>query len=166
MSETGGHHLAQLNIGRMVAPTDDPRVAPFMDALDEINALADASPGFVWRLQTEDGNATAVRPYDDEEILVNMSVWADLESLADYVYRSDHTAFLRRRREWFVKPDGPIMVLWWVPAGHIPTLDEATARLDTLIEHGPTPQAFTFRRPFPPTGTAPTDADDRNICRA
>lgn len=157
-------HLAQLNIGRLVAPTDDPVVAPFMEALDEINAVADASPGFVWRLQTDEGNATAVRPYDDDDILVNLSVWTDLDALADYVYRSDHTAFLRRRREWFTKPDGPILVLWWVPAGHVPSVEEALERLEELRRSGPTPTAFTFRHPFPPEGIAPDVADDRNAC--
>jgi hypothetical protein len=142
------HHLAQVNIGRLRAPTDDPLVADFMNALDEINALAERSPGFVWRLQTDDGNATALRPYDDESILINLSTWESADALADYVYRSDHTAFLRRRAEWFERMSEAMLTLWWVPAGHRPTEAEAVARLDHLRRHGPTPHAFTFRHQF------------------
>lgn len=150
------HHLAQVNIGRLRAPTDDPLVADFMNALDEINALAERSPGFVWRLQTDEGNATALRPYaDDDSILINLSTWASIDALADYVYRSDHTGFLRRRAEWFERMDEMILALWWVPAGHHPTEAEAVARLDHLRQHGPTAHAFTFRHRFdPPAGEA------------
>ncbi len=146
------YDLAQVNIGRLRAPTDDPLVAGFMNALDEINALAEASPGFVWRLQTEEGNATALRPYDDESILINLSTWASIDALAAYVYRSDHTGFLRRRAEWFEPMSEMILALWWVPAGHRPTEAEAVARLDHLRQHGPTAHAFTFRRRFEPPG--------------
>jgi hypothetical protein len=157
--------LAQLNIGRLVAPVDAPEVAEFMDALDEINRVADSAPGFRWRLQTDEGNATSVRPYDDEQVLVNMSVWASVEALADYVYRSGHTAFLRRRREWFEPSGGAHMVLWWVPAGHRPSVAEAQERLAHLGAHGPTPHAFTFRRPFgPDEGARPVD--ERDACPA
>jgi Domain of unknown function (DUF3291) len=160
-----GDELAQINIGRLRAPTDAPEVAEFMAALDEVNALADVHPGFRWRLQTEDGNATAVRPYEDETILVNMSVWASIEALADYVYRSAHTAFLRRRREWFTGLGDVHMVLWWVPAGHRPTVAEGQARLAHLSANGPTPHAFTFRHPFG-ADEATQPADDRNACPA
>jgi hypothetical protein len=163
------HHLAQLNIGRLRAPTDDPLVAEFMEALDPINALADRSPGFVWRFQTDDGNATSERPYDDDTILVNFSTWESVEALADYVYRSDHTAFLRRRREWFERMDEIVTVLWWVPAGHRPTVDEAKERLEHLREHGPTPHAFTFRHRFAAGAAdddAPVSSDDRDACPA
>lgn len=147
------HHLAQVNIGRLRAPTDDPLVADFMNALDEINALAERSPGFVWRLQTDEGNATALRPYaDDDSILINLSTWASIDALADYVYRSDHTGFLRRRAEWFERMEEMILALWWVPAGHRPTEAEAVARLDHLRQHGPSAHAFTFRQRFDPPG--------------
>ena len=158
-------HLAQLNIGRLRAPVDDPAIADFADNLDPINALADATPGFVWRLQTEEGNATAIRPFPDDELMaINMSVWESMEVLADYVYRSAHTALLRRRGEWFERLRDVYLVLWWIPAGTVPTVDEALARLDHLRTFGPTPEAFTFRQPFPhPDGPAIV-ADERNTC--
>ena len=149
MTETTGYHLAQLNIGRMVAPIDSPELKDFVDNLDRINALADGSPGFVWRLQTDDGNATDIAVDESDPLLiVNMSVWESADALFNYVYRSDHVGIMKRRREFFQKPDGPFMVLWWVPAGHIPTIDEAFERLDSLRRKGPTPQAFTFKTPF------------------
>jgi hypothetical protein len=157
--------IAQLNIGRLVVPTDSPVVAEFMEALDEFNALADASPGFVWRFQTEDGNATAERPFDDDSILVNFSTWTSVDALADFVYRSAHTPFLRRRREWFERMEETYSVLWWVPAGHRPTVTEAIERLDHLREHGPTASAFTFRTRFG-SDQAVEAADPRDACRA
>src|SRR5437660_6005004 len=138
------YHLAQLNIGILRGPLDSPIVAGFVAALDPINALADASPGFVWRLQTEDGNATAIRPFDDDQMIVNLSVWESIDALAAFVYRSDHVSVMRRRREWFERIR-VFMVLWWVPVGHEPPVDEALARLDHLRDHGPTPHAFTFK---------------------
>jgi hypothetical protein len=151
------YHLAQVNIGRLRAPVEDPLMEGFRSQLDPINALADRSPGFVWRLQTEDGNATAIRPYDDERMAINMSVWESLEALQQFVYRSAHIGPLRDRKQWFEPLDGPILALWWVPVGQIPTVDEAKARLELLKERGPSPDAFTFRTPFP----APdTQADD------
>jgi hypothetical protein len=158
--------LAQLNIGRLRAPTDDPLVAEFMGALDVINALAEASPGFVWRFQTEDGNATAVRPFEDDLLLINMSVWESVQALGDYVYRSGHTAYMRRRREWFERASDAYLVLWWVPAGHRPSVGEAIERLHHLRAHGPTAHAFTFRQTFAPGGVAEADADERNRCPA
>jgi len=146
------HHIAQLNVGILVAHRDDPLVADFMAALDPINALADASPGFVWRLDTPEGNATAIRPYDDDRILVNMSVWESIEALFAFAYRSGHTDVLRRRREWFERYQGPSMVIWWVPAGHTPEIEEAKERLALLGRDGPTAMAFTFRDTFPPPG--------------
>lgn len=159
-------HLAQLNIGRLVGPTDSPEVAPFMEALDAINALAESSPGFVWRFQTEDGNATAERPFADDGILVNFSVWESVETLAEYVYRSAHTEFLKRRREWFHRMAEVHSVLWWVPVGHRPTTAEAVQRLDHLRAHGPSQHAFTFRHPFEPGASQPSVADDRDACPA
>lgn len=144
------YHLAQVNIARMRAPLDDPLMAGFVERLEDINRLADESPGFVWRLQTEEGDNTAVRAFDDDTILINMSVWTSQESLHDYVYRSTHNQIFARRNEWFLVMDGATSALWWVPAGHIPPIDEAKERLDTLQASGPSPSAFTFLKPFPP----------------
>lgn len=146
------HHLAQLNIGRLHAPEGSPIVAGFFAALDPINALADAAPGFVWRLQTEEGNATDIRPYDDDLVLVNMSVWESLDALKAFVYRSDHRAVMARRREWFERMTDAFTALWWVPAGVAPTVADAVERLEILRAKGPSPDAFTFRDPFPPPG--------------
>ena len=144
------YHLAQVNVGRMRAPIDDPIMEGFRSQLDSINALADRAPGFVWRLQTADGNATAIRPYAHDVLMaINMSVWESLEALQQYVYRSAHVGPLRDRKRWFEPLDGPILALWWVPTGHLPTVDEATERLAHLAQHGPSPAAFTFRSPFP-----------------
>jgi hypothetical protein len=143
-------HLAQVNIGRLKAPLEDPLLAGFVGRLDEINALADRSPGFVWRLQTSAGNATYLRPYDDDRILFNMSVWESVEALKAYVYQSQHVEVMRNRKEWFERFEAPYLALWWVPVGHIPSVDEAKKRLDHLTAHGPTAFAFTFRAPFPP----------------
>jgi len=145
------YHIAQLNIGRVVAPIDSPALADFVAQLEEINQLADYSPGFVWRLQAGDGNATSIRPFDDEYILVNMSVWESIEQLREYVYKSAHSAVMRRRREWFEPMKSAYVVLWWVPAGHIPTVDEAKQRLELLRAEGETTAAFTFKRPFLPS---------------
>ena len=142
-------HLAQVNIGRLIAPIDDPVMEGFRSQLDPINALADRSPGFVWRLQTEEGNATAIRPYEDERMAINMSVWESLEALQKFVYQTAHVGPLRDRKQWFEPIEGPILALWWVPAGHIPTIAEALDRLAHLQQHGPTREAFTFRTPFP-----------------
>jgi hypothetical protein len=145
-----GWNLAQLNVGRMLAPVTAPEIADFMAALDPINALADVAPGFVWRLQTGEGNATSIHAFDDELMLLNMSVWESLETLRAFTYTSAHTDVLRRRREWFERLEVAHLVLWWVPAGHVPTIDEALDRLERLRRHGPTPAAFTFRTPFEP----------------
>jgi hypothetical protein len=149
------HELAQLNIGVMKEPLESPVMADFTGNLDRINALAESAPGFCWRLQTDDGNATAVRPLG-ERTLVNLSVWRDLESLNAYVYQSAHVELMRRRREWFERMAEAYLVLWWVPAGHRPTIDEALTKLALLRSKGPTVEAFTFRNPFPAPGAAPT----------
>jgi hypothetical protein len=143
------YHLAQVNIGRARAAMDDPLMHGFVSQLAAINALADASPGFIWRLQTEDGDATALRPYEDERILVNMSVWESAAALKEYVYRGDHVAVMRDRRQWFEHFSGIYMALWWIPAGSLPTVDQARQRIDHLQLHGETPYAFSFRRLFP-----------------
>jgi hypothetical protein len=141
--------LAQANIGLLRAPIDEPIMKGFRSQLDSINALADRSPGFVWRLQTEDGNALAIRPFADERMAINMSVWESLETLQQFVYASAHVGPLRDRKQWFESIEGPILVLWWIPVGHIPTVAEGQERLRRLKERGPSPDAFTFRSPFP-----------------
>jgi len=145
-------HLAQLNVARAKAPMDSPVMAGFANALDEVNALADQSPGFVWRLKEASGNATAVRAYDDPLMLVNLSVWETPEALRTYVYRSMHRQFFARREEWFEKLEGAHLALWWIPVGSIPGVIEAKARLEYLSSHGESPRAFTFVRRFGPDG--------------
>jgi hypothetical protein len=145
------YQIAQVNMGRIKARLDDPSMAGFMNRLDELNALADQSPGFVWRLQTGEGNATYFRPYEhDDRILLNMSVWEDIESLKHYVYRTMHAELLRQRHEWFEKFSGNYSALWWVPAGHRPSIDEAKKRIAHLDANGPTEFAFTFKTTFLP----------------
>jgi heme-degrading monooxygenase HmoA len=148
-------HLAQLNIARLLAPLDSEQLAGFVARLAEINTLADAAPGFVWRFETEDGDATSVRPYDDERVIVNLSVWETPEQLHAFVYRSAHAEVMRHRRDWFARPTEAYTVLWWVPAGHHPSVDEACERLARLREEGESPAAFTFKRIFPPPGQEP-----------
>lgn len=143
-------HLAQLNVGRLVAPLESETLAGFVAALEPINAVADTQPGFVWRLQTEAGDATSIRPTDDDLFLVNLSVWSSLEALRAFVYTTTHVQVLRQRRAWFEQLPTSHLVLWWVPAGHIPTVTEALERLEVLRRSGPTPAAFTFRTPFEP----------------
>lgn len=150
-----GYHLAQINVGRLLAPVDDPRIADFVANLDRINALADGTPGFVWRLVGEGNNATDIQPRPDDPLFaINMSVWTGLDALAGFVYRSAHRDIMRRRREWFEAME-TYMVLWWVPAGHIPTPDEGLERLAILERLGPTAEAFTFRHPFPAPDATP-----------
>jgi hypothetical protein len=145
------YHLAQVNIGRIKGPLEGPVMAGFVARLDEINALADRSPGFVWRLHTTEGNATYFRPFPhDDRILLNMSVWESAEALKHYVYRTVHAEVLKQRHEWFEAFRGAYMALWWVPAGHLPGIDEAKKRLAHLDKHGPTEFAFTFKTIFQP----------------
>ncbi|RIV18442.1 DUF3291 domain-containing protein [Fibrisoma montanum] len=143
---TQTHHLAQMNISRMLAPTiDHPIMAEFVAQLSGINTLAEQSDGFIWRLTGEGNNATDLRPYDDERIIVNLSVWESVEKLQQFVFRTLHTEVMKDRRKWFEKPDQQTTVLWWVPAGHTPTIAEAKERLTLLNTSGPGPLAFTFR---------------------
>ncbi len=142
------HHLAQVNIARLRAPLTSPMLTEFVEALEPINALADGSPGFVWRLQTQEGDATSIQAFDDDRIIVNMSVWTSVETLSDFVYRSRHADVMRRRREWFEQMSDAFVVLWWISAGHVPSVDEAKERLALLDNNGPGPDAFTFRVPF------------------
>ena len=160
-------HLAQVNIGRFRAPIESAVMEGFRNQFDAINALADQSPGFVWRLQTEDGNATAIRPYAGDDLMaVNMSVWESIGSLQHFVYKTSHVESLRARKQWFEQLEGPILVLWWIPAGKIPSVSEALERLAHLKEHGPTPYAFTFRTPFaaPDESTGESDGLDAEFC--
>ena len=147
------HHLAQINIGRLIAPIDDPRIAEFVAGLAPINALADQFPGFVWRLQSDSGNATDIPFSEDPTLLVNMSVWESLEVLRSYIYRSEHVEFFRKRAQWFQKLDKPHYCLWWVPAGHRPSVAEGRERIEHYQKHGSTPFSFWFSQHFP----APAD---------
>ena len=144
--------LAQVNIARARGEMTDPVMAEFAARLSEINALADASAGFVRRLQTEDGDATAVRPYADARVLINLSIWTDLAALRAYVYRSPHAEVMRRRRDWFERFERVYVALWWVPAGHRPAVTEAVERLAHLERYGPTGRSFTFAEPFDANG--------------
>ena len=156
-------HLAQFNTARLRLPLDDPAMAEFVAGFDLMNSLADRSPGFVWRIADEEtGDASAIRPIAPD-MIITMSVWESLEALRDYTYRSSHLDYLRRRREWFLPHTLPASaVCWWVPAGHIPGIDEALERLERLATDGPTPEAFNFRQSFPApaggTGLTPAAA--------
>jgi hypothetical protein len=143
--------LAQLNIARMQAPLDSPHMAEFVASSDRINLLAEQSPGYVWRLESDEDNAKATRLFGEDHV-VNISLWRDLQSLHDFVYRSAHTEVMRRRKEWFDKMSDAYAVLWWVPRGELPTVDDAQARLAMIRERGPTADAFTFKEPQPPPG--------------
>jgi Domain of unknown function (DUF3291) len=157
------YDLAQVNVARLAADLDSPRLADFVNALDPVNAEADGAPGFLWRLQTEDGNATSVAAFaadlgDGVRIITNMSTWRDVESLAAFVYGPMHAAIMRRRREWFLPIQEAYLACWWVPAGHRPTVAEAEHRVALLRRCGPTPASFTLTRHFqaPPLITAAT----------
>jgi hypothetical protein len=161
------YQLAQLNIATLKAPLDSPELRDFVDNLDRINALAENTPGFVWRLVGDGNDATSLRPLGDN-VIVNMSVWQDVTALLAYVYNSAHTAIMRRRREWFTRMAEMHMVLWWVPAGHVPTVEEAVAKLMHLRQHGPTPEAFTFGEAFsaPDASAASEPTSFKDSCPA
>jgi hypothetical protein len=142
-------HLAQFNMARLLAPLDSPQLAEFVGALARINELADDHPGFVWRLQGDGGDATSLRPFG-EDVIVNMSLWESADALFDFVYRTGHALVMAKRRQWFAKPNEAYTVLWWVKAGHIPTVEDARTRLGILKRKGPSPAAFTFKTRFPP----------------
>jgi hypothetical protein len=162
-----GFQLAQLNVAALKAPLDSPELKDFVDNLDRINALAESSPGFVWRLKGDGNDATSLRPMG-EDVIVNMSVWRDAEALKDFVYRSGHVEIMRRRREWFTRMAEAYMVLWWVPAGHEPTLAEAAVKLELLRKQGPTSEAFTFREAFaaPDAGASAARVSFTDTCPA
>jgi hypothetical protein len=141
-------------MARLLEPLDHPSIADFVASLEPINRLAEVSPGFVWRHQTEEGDSTSVRPYDDDRVIINFSVWTDPDALWDYTYKSDHVAVFRRRREWFHRNLEAHLVMWWIPEGHIPTVEEADERLQKLRADGPTAEAFTFKERFDPPNDA------------
>ncbi len=143
------YNLAQINVAKALADMDSPVMEGFVARLDEINALADQAPGFVWRLQTEEGDATSLQVFDDPRMLVNMSVWATVEDLKHYVYKSVHVELIRDREAWFSKMSDAHQALWWVPAGHTPTVEEGKEKLESIRHNGPTESAFTMARPFP-----------------
>lgn len=151
------YQVAQLNIARLLHPLEHPRLAEFVAGLDRINQLAESSQGFVWRLKTDSGNATDVQhPWSaDPFVLVNMSVWETPEDLKNFTYCTDHLDFYMKRAHWFEKPSQPHYVLWWIPAGHIPTLQEAQERLEHYRQNGATPQAFWFGKLFPSPAKMP-----------
>jgi len=149
------YHLAQINIARLIAPIDDPKIAEFVAQLEPINALADKAAGFVWRLQSESGNATDIVYSDDPFIIVNMSVWESIEALRNFAYKSDHARVFRDRAKWFEKMDKPNYCLWWIPVGHIPAVAEGRERLEHYQRHGATPYSFWFSQQFP----QPADED-------
>jgi hypothetical protein len=168
------YFLAQVNIGRLRAPVDSPALADFMAALDPVNAVADAAPGFVWRLQTEDGNATAIQAFEWDAagsagVIINMSVWESVEALAGFVYSAPHRRVLRRRREWFEPMREAYTALWWIPRGTIPATADAEDKVRCLRANGPTPAAFTLKVHFPPPGardSAPVRGRDEWMCPA
>ncbi|WP_374353315.1 DUF3291 domain-containing protein [Chitinimonas sp.] len=143
------YHLAQVNIAKALAPLDQPLMQGFVEQLDRVNALADAHPGFVWRLQTEDGDATSVQAFDDPLLLVNLSVWQGFEALKDYVYSGEHLQMLRGKKQWFEKSAKSPLALWWVPAGHLPDVLEARQKIEQLWRDGPSAAVFSFAQPFP-----------------
>ena len=143
--------IAQLNIAQMLAPADSPQLAEFFANLDRINALADRAPGFAWRLQDEEGSATNFRPFG-ADVIVNMSVWSDIESLHNYVYRSEHIEIMAKRKKWFELLREAYSVLWWIPANTIPTVEQAREKLELLKLNGPSQEAFTFKKAYPAPG--------------
>jgi len=159
-------HLAQMNVATALYPLDDPRIAEFMGLLDEVNALAEQSPGFVWRLQSAEGNATSIRAGGDPNLIVNISVWQDAETLFAFVYQTAHRLVMAKRRQWFAPPAGAYQVLWWVPAGRLPTVQGGLRRLLVLDRRGPGPRAFTFKQKFLPPDRAggPEDLRPEPYC--
>ena len=149
------YELAQVNIARLKAPLDSPRLKDFVDGLDPVNADADAADGFVWRLEDESGDATDIAVFGDSWLIINMSVWRDTDALTAFMYQGRHREMLARRREWFERVEEAMVAMWWVPKGHRPTVAEAEARLLHLRANGPTPYAFTLRTSFPPGGAEP-----------
>ena len=144
------YYLAQINIARMKAPLTDPVMAEFAARLDEINAVAESSPGFIWRLMPDAENEQQLVAFEENGMLFNLSLWASVDALRNFVYDSAHQALLRAREQWFDKTESAHLALWWVPSNHLPGIDEAMLRLDRLELVGPGPNAFTFAQSFPP----------------
>jgi hypothetical protein len=150
----------------MLAPLESPVMSEFLANLESINALAERSPGFVWRLQSAGGDSTSIRAFDDPLVLVNMSVWESIDALHDYVYRSAHGGVARKRRQWFEPLREPYYALWWVPRGHTPTVEEGKERLSHLARHGASAHSFWFGLAFGPDGTPLPRAESRLVRRA
>ncbi|QCW99386.1 DUF3291 domain-containing protein [Aggregatimonas sangjinii] len=142
------HYLSQVNIARMIAPIDSPMMADFVDNLDRINEIAEKHQGFVWRLKGEQNDATAMRVFEDDFLIINMSVWKSMDALFKFTYSSEHVAILKRKKEWFSAMKDMHMAFWYLPLGHLPTPDEAKARLQYLNQNGETPYAFTFKSKY------------------
>jgi hypothetical protein len=155
MTSDAAYELAQVNISRLKFPLDSPELKDFVDALDPVNASAEAADGYVWRLQSEGGDATDIKVFGDDWLIVNLTMWRDTNALTAFMYQGQHREMLSRRREWFEKVVEAMTALWWVPAGHRPTVAEAEARLLHLRANGPTPYAFTLRTSFPAQGVEP-----------
>ena len=159
------YQLAEINVARMKGyDINDPVMKEFVDNLGRVNKLAESSQGFVWRLKDESNNATSLNPYDDEQVIINISVWENIDSLERFTYQTFHTEFLRRRKEWFQKFGKAYLAMWWIPTGQFPTVEEAVARLDYLEANGPTERAFSFRKKY----DSPSAADltkERSIAR-
>lgn len=142
--------LAQVNIARMLAPIDSPVMAEFVSYLDPINALAESSEGFIWRLKDDGNDATSIKIFNDEFLIVNMTVWKDIDALFQFTYKTHHTEVFKKRASWFEKMPEMHYALWWIPKGHLPTIAEAEERLTYIRAHGETPRAFTFKKRFNP----------------
>lgn len=148
------YHLAQVNTATLRFPLHDPQMAEFVAQINSINAVADADPGFVWRLRGEGADdATSIRAFDDDRILITLTVWQSVQALSNYVYRGAHAGIMHDRRRWFEKTNQPILALWWIPAGHTPSVAEAKERLEHLRQYGSSPYAFSFGKPFPSPDT-------------
>lgn len=143
------YHLAQVNIAFAKDEMDTETMKGFVSRLDEINKIADEAEGFVWRLQSDDGDSTAYRIFKEPLLLVNMSVWESIETLKNYAYKSAHVEMIRDRQAWFRKYASAHQVLWWIPEGYIPTLEDAKEKLDEIQKNGSTVNAFHFGKPFP-----------------
>ncbi len=148
MTSHTGFHLAQINVGQLLAPQDDPLMTEFVDNLDRINSMAEHSPGFIWRLKDDSGNAMSFQVFENPQIISNISVWKDIESLRNFVYKTEHLEFVKRRKEWFELMTCPQIALWWISRDHTPTLEEGVRKLQLLEAQGPSPDAFTFAHSF------------------
>jgi hypothetical protein len=161
------YHLAQVNIATLKAPIDSPQLKDFVDNLDRINTLAENSDGFVWRLKGEGNDATSLRPFGDD-VIVNLTVWRDVDALRNYVYKTPHLEIMKRRREWFTRMAEAYTCLWWIPAGHVPTVAEAAQRLSLIREQGPTAESFHFGEAFsaPDSAAAGQSFSFKDTCPA